>query len=294
MAKVSGEGNQASSRKMVRLKELRPGDVLLSKGKGVLSDTIVSATSHGSPFRDFSHATLVVVKGAWFESNDFGVGSLTIPIDKVEVHDGAKWSLADVSRFAKFAVFRHPDLILDSRDTIRTLYEALARIAGHFMGFEYPPITRLRHATQSLSGFPRVKEGLLALAQFWEAKGVPVLNPGPFCSELVSLIYEEIPSLTNQRISLFREHRKPHTVSPNDLADPAISLLVEQPDLVVDEDRSQPDHASGVRGRARKTQYADLFNKVSQGLVRNMRNDKELDQKVDALLKMFPALDAPR
>jgi hypothetical protein len=286
-----GEGGNEASRTMLRLKELRPGDVLLSKGRGELSNAIARLTSHGSPFRDFSHATLVVTKTNWFESNDFGVGSLAIPIDKVEVHDGAEWPLVDVGRFAKFAVFRHP-ILADSVDT-RTLYEDLITILGPFMGFEYPELTRLRDATRWLSCFPKVKEGLLALAQFWGANGVPVLNPGPFCSELVSLIYQEIPALTNQRVSLFREHREPHTVSPNDLADPAISFLVQQPNLVVEEDTSQSDHATGIWGRARTSLYTDVFNKVSKGVIRNKRNTKELDQKIDALERMFPSLARP-
>jgi hypothetical protein len=64
----------ASFSRMVRVDLLRPGDVILLKNRGFISELIARATAKPDPKRRYSHAALVVKGQLWFESNDDGVG----------------------------------------------------------------------------------------------------------------------------------------------------------------------------------------------------------------------------
>jgi len=274
---------QSACKTCVRLDALRPGDVILCAGKSVDSKAIIAATNYGSPHRVFSHAAIVLDRHIWFESNDFGIGPIMVPIVKIERHEAERWRLADISGFDRFAVFRHPHLPTNL-DRIE-LFDLLESLTSPYAGSEYPTLSRLKDATKHLSGFPEFKRGLLAFIDWYQSEGEEVIIPGPFCSELVALIYDQLAATTKLPVSLFKQTRKPSFTSPNDLADPAISLLEPRPELVVNEDPDIADFDSPNFAQWRSgSQVVNDFNSRSAAQVEFMKSSKRLDILSDKLV----------
>jgi hypothetical protein len=267
---------EKNCRKRVRLDALRPGDVILIAGKSLDSKAIVRATAYGSPHRVYSHAAIVIYEHIWFESNDFGVGSIMEPIVKIEQHGNVRWRLADICRFDKFAVYRHPQLSssLDKSE----LSDLITDITGAFAGKEYPSLAELRNATEYLSNYPKLKQGLLAMIDWYLSKGAQAIVPGPFCSETVALIYKELGAVIQPSISLFKDKRTPDFVSPSDLGDPERSLLAIQPDMIVNEDPTLEDvQVPGFDDIRRGSKVVENFNRLSSNQVKFMRASKNVD-----------------
>jgi hypothetical protein len=276
-------------KKGVRLDALRPGDVILLAGKGSTSKAIVMATAYGSPHRVYSHAAIVIYEHIWFESNDPGVGSIMEPIVKIEQHGDVRWRLADICRFDNFAVYRHPQL--SPKFDKSELSELIVSFTDAFAGKEYPNLTELKNATEYLSSYPKLKEGLLGMIDWYQGNGVQVILPGPFCSETVALIYQELGARIQPSISLFKDKRKPNFTSPNDLGDPKISLLEIQPDMIVNEDPALEDvRVPGLDDLRRGSKVVENFNLLSSNQVKLMRGSKSNEIKIGHVKEMLRKL----
>jgi len=227
------------NRRMIRADLLKPGDVLLSRSRGLFSTLTRLATAGGDPRRLYSHAALVIWGQSWFESNDNGVGFLFKRIDKAERHDNDLWRLIDVSNYVHFDVYRHP--VLDKNHDVEidsALTNLIFNLAGQWAGREYPPLRRLSGTTPLLSNVPRVKRFLGDVSDKLDQllfKLPGVVAPGPFCSELVARIYGELACKWDPVLNLFKSPLGARLASPNDLADSSISMLEPCPNLVVHE-----------------------------------------------------------
>lgn len=280
---------QTDCKKRVRLNALRPGDVILSTGKSLDSRAIVAATHYGSPHRIFSHAAIALTDNIWFESNDVGVHPFMMPIAKVEEHGNERWRLADICESSEFAVFRHPSLPANLDP--RWLFDTLEKITAPYGGMQYPSLSELKNATKLLSGFPAFKARLLAMIDWYQSKGEEIIYPGPFCSELVSLIYEQLAADTKLPLSLFRQPRAPSFTSPNDLGDPALSQLQQISGVVVSEDPTVADFNSPSFDLFRTgSQRVQDFNLVGVQQVEFMKSSKHLSLSHDNFLRTLRKL----
>lgn len=263
-------------RRMVRTDLLRPGDVLLSKRRHWFSSAIAWA-SGGHPSRRYSHAALVIFGENWIESNDGGVRFIYRKLDKMEMHNHWAWDLVDVSDSAQFDVFRHPLLESDHELAAALNSGLILEVVKKWVGQEYPPLARLAAASPFLSSFPKLKRfALSAYDRFdmWWSRQPDIVAPGPFCSELVTRVYIELTQRTGKNLAVFKRPRGMRLTSPNDLADPRISALRLQPDIVVHEDVNLPDCRDTELDSEQEDQNAkdvQLYSDVIMGSVRTAR-----------------------
>jgi hypothetical protein len=243
-----------NDRRFVRLDLLKPGDILLVRSRGKFSAAIARA-SRGR----FSHAMVAVHRQAWFESNDRGVGYVVKRVTKLERLGSLEdRELGDISEFEEFEALRHPVLearyrnrfdeghsgmILDEAFTIQIILQC---ICSKFIGYQYPPLSRLVLASPLLCSFPRVMRlalGLFGRIDDWWNNASEIVAPGPFCSELVVRIYRELECRLGEELTLVENFKGARWISPNDLARPGLSKLHPVPGVVVREDTSLPDEA---------------------------------------------------
>jgi hypothetical protein len=241
---ASGRRMTVRTRRMVRAELLRPGDVLLLRSRGIFSALTSLATANDDSIRRYSHAALVLWGQSWFESNDPGVGFLYKRISKAERHGNQLWRLVDVSDFIHFDVYRHPLLDKGYDSSVEQLTEALNSVTAQWAGREYPPLRRLMGATPLLLHYPRVKRLIAEIMDKFDRVrfNLPgVVAPGPFCSELVVRVYDQLAGILGPQFALFTDSRGSRRTSPNDLADPRISKLRLCSGLVVYESLDIPD-----------------------------------------------------
>jgi hypothetical protein len=187
---------------MLRSEMIEPGDVFLMHGGGWESKTI--ATFSAGPF---SHAALVVNQAMLFESDGGIIGHKAIHwLGSGEIA-GKPARLARLMTDPKrLALYRHPDL----RKLPPGAFEAALRAElDESYGRDYSEMYRL----VPLANFPDWLKPLVADAfKRYERNTLREQIPGPFCSELVSRVYERMG------LALFRKARPPAEISPNDLA----------------------------------------------------------------------------
>jgi hypothetical protein len=234
----------ASLRRMVRVDLLRPGDIILLKSHGFISELIARATAKTDRKRRYSHAALVVSGQLWFESNDDGVGYLFKRLTKVEDHNGEVWRLVDVSNYPIFDEYRHSQLH-QQEDVSQDfdLASVIQAILGRWTGLQYPPLRRLSRASplfEKVPGAKRLFGDIVDLTYQILFKLPGVLAPGPFCSELVVRAYGELEK-SRPECAILKARREPRSVSPSDLADSSMSALEHRPEIVVVEDTDSPD-----------------------------------------------------
>ena len=262
------------SRRMLRWDVLWPGDVLLSRSRDKFSALSSWATRNGNPLRRYSHAAIVLWGPSWFESNDAGVGYSYKRLSKMERHGNKSWRLIDLSAYAEFDVFRHPILESESGLGSQVDSDLLMDITSQWLGRQYPPLRRLTGATPWLLRFPRVKSVAVGIFDkfdhYWY--GLPdIVAPGPFCSELVVRIYDELALKVDPRLVLFKTPRGSRRCSPNDLADPDISMLRLRPKLIVHEDQNIPDERTRRRDSELEDQLEEQCRAMQAGLVERVR-----------------------
>lgn len=167
-----------------------------------------------------SHAAIFVDNWFRFESNDDGV--LYTPIRVAKCFPGAGTDrkpetlppiLEDVSHYAKVAVYRHRRLDQAEPEIISN---SIRHIVNDFLGKQYPELEKLASASTSWK-WAQQPMGLALAALDLERLG-KVLNPGPFCSELVATVLQQLDC------QLFDEERNPKEINPNHLANSRLEI----------------------------------------------------------------------
>jgi hypothetical protein len=206
--------------KFLRLERLQPLDVILSvEREHPKQNRWIKWSSRGI----YSHAALVVSSGWWFESDQNGCFTAKVPPVHAGLLLGETIVLADLSKYRRVAVYRHPDF-LELTETRAEHFRRRIDIATESFRFhEYPAYDRLLGAVHpSFRYCARALRPLVKWAKRWMDE--PVV-PGKFCSEAVAHIYQELG------ISLFDGPREPSEVNPSDLARSRLELVN---DVIID------------------------------------------------------------
>jgi len=199
---------------------IRPGDVLLTSSREKESWWIAQAT--GGPY---SHAALVVNSSLLFESDGMGVGYTQLGIDRMERTAAGLKMLARLPGVEKAIVLRHPSLrALNYYDLEEILIERLYP----FYGLSYPEWSALKTALPQGTASSHIGSLLLSVVNRIDTmKGKTVWNPGPFCSQLVAAVLEDVLAEVvedEHRRQLFTPPRSSETINPNSLCDSTSNL----------------------------------------------------------------------
>ena len=222
---------------------LRTGDVILSCSKDKASTWIAKFTKGR-----FSHASIYFKDYQIFEAITDGVGFSALEPLRVEMRNGQYRVLCSSSAFKDVALYRCPD-------SLRTApgnddYKLLPALQASFFsanGSEY----RRGPGFANIVRLPRwipsaVKQSLFKIAgQVALGDRRKILVEEYFCSELIVSTLPELgmPILKNQSLC-------PDEISPNDLANPALSFLTEVPNFFCYADTSAelaPDYVLMIR-----------------------------------------------
>jgi hypothetical protein len=238
----------------------------------------------------YSHAAIVLGGRNWFESNDGGVGFLYKRLSKDEVHERHYWRLINLSEYRVFEVFRHPGL--DGVPDV-DLSRLLMKIAGEWAGREYPPLRRLGRATPWLESRPKIKGAIADLIELadvhtlWDRvrfRAPGVVAPGPFCSDLVVRIFNALSEIRKDpQLVLFKKPRGSRRASPNDLADPNLSVLQRVPDIIVYEDLSIPDTRRPSDTEDRENQLEASSRALQAVLIQKVRARVQAERAARAI-----------
>jgi hypothetical protein len=244
---------------VLRAEMLEPGDVLLTRDVGWQSAAIASLTGG-----EFSHAALVVNQAMLFESDGGVIGHKAIQWFGHGTISGARTTVARLPTEPKLlAAYRHPGL----RNLPTGSFDAAFREEFEYsFGRDYSALYRL----VPLANLPDELKPLIAAAfKFYEDRIPAQRIHGPFCSELVSRIYERMG------LALFEQARPPANITPNHLAN---SNLLRVEGAVVS--------LSGVDA-IEPLEYAEKFwPAIDDGpakIVRRQRGLKEQFKLVDEL-----------
>jgi hypothetical protein len=214
---------QMKSKTYIRTDVLKPADVILSRSPHKESK-IISKFTKGP----YSHASLVLSSTHRFEALDDGVGMTYIKISRAEYHpDQAFWLLEDASSYAHVEVYRHPALSNIQENETQT---RLLEIIQLFNGLEYPELKKLAIASSASPFVQKIASVLLGTID--RANNQHKVIPGPFCSELIMLVFKALG------FPLFDTNMEPNTVSPNNLAH---SHLRKVPEAICHCDGSIPN-----------------------------------------------------
>jgi hypothetical protein len=159
----------------------------------------------------------VIDRFHWLETDSTGAGITHIRLDRIEQLDSRLCWLSEPRAYLKCDAFRHADLGLLSAEHQTEVGALLLFGAQQFCGLTYPSIERLGAASNWLSFAPDIKRRLLAIAAGQASAHVE--NEGPFCSELVALMYARFFGLE----PFISGARLPSEASPNDFADKRLS-----------------------------------------------------------------------
>lgn len=197
-------------KRFLRLDMLQRGDVVLLREADWISRGIAKATRGR-----YAHAALVYEGGLWFESQADGIGFTWRPPSAVEADIGSKAGgfLLDVSKYAEVDVFRHPGWKALSQERKVVPEEKLEACVLELFGREYAPwdvVVSVAGRRPVLGLMARIADVLRSGMKF---------DPGPFCSALVAVVYEEAG------IDPFRRPTNSWETSPSDLADPEVSVF---------------------------------------------------------------------
>jgi hypothetical protein len=194
----------------LRTEIVKPGDVILSRSSGKESKIIAKFTRGR-----YSHAALVCNPSVRFESLSDGIGFTWSDISRAEYHeDEGFWLLEDISHYSDIAVYRYPNLSKEKEDAVKA---TLLKLVDTFYGLEYPDLTHLADAS---SPSPTLRRLAAVLLRYFGKKTqkTPII-PGPFCSELVALVFDSLG------LPLFDSNRPAKTISPNDLSRSRLRLV---------------------------------------------------------------------
>src|SRR5262245_23279759 len=183
--------------------EISPGDVLLTRGKGTTSAAIAAVTGGR-----FSHAALVLNRQFRFESDDSGVGSTYVAVDRIEIAGHDRRLLSQLTDVEDALLLRHPDLPRDERSQTAAA-EKLLRALQPLSGKQYPNW----QALASAAGGRTVSAVAAVVLKCLDAiQSGTLFDPGPFCSQLVAAAWRDA---FHGMYPCFSPERDPATVSPN-------------------------------------------------------------------------------
>lgn len=269
--------------RLVKTAALQPLDIILCTpvGAGFMAQAMGG---------QFSHAALLVAKTVRFESAVEGITFEPWSIDDCRYSEGKRILLQGTSNYAKFAVYRHPDLLKVDSDTLRKHQNRMLGLAGQFNFKEYPPIERFDGILERLSEEDR-RIGRRLLARVLRDHGRIV--PGPFCSALVYRLFEEIGLPISAPVS------DPDVVTPNDLAESNLQVVPDlhpsDEELALPQDRDGKDLADQIPSRAQypsEVVYAmgllqgmTVVQRLFEGMIEELGPDahgKILNEAIDA------------
>jgi hypothetical protein len=237
---------------LIRVDLVQPGDVLLTHGGTLLSKAIVAATNG-----TYSHAALFINSYQLFESYDLVEHScLTLVGSTVINNVPIQWAKLPHNPIDA-ALFRHPQAHTIPPGSFE---KTSLKLMESFWGMEYSLYSRLIAPARFPEPLATLSKSLATLYdRYWVKSEIP----GPFCSELVAIMFAQL-ELTLTACG------PPDLTTPNDLAlsqlvkiDGAIRRRSELPDLrslsqevqLLDEPTSG-DHLAHHMLRLRKTRRA--------------------------------------
>jgi hypothetical protein len=195
---------------VLRLNDLRAGDVLLTRGAGFES-SLIKAFSGGT----FSHSALCTTPHTIFESD--GENVVGNKILKIIAYAHSRHETIPLGKVpgkaARCAVYRHPEMTSVSPDRFA---KVLKQTMTMFYGRDYSYMCRLGRLAKTNSLF---RWGIRKYCDFKDRRLGKDALPSVFCSELVAYFYSELG------LSLFTEPRLAHDISPNDLANSRLELV---------------------------------------------------------------------
>lgn len=195
---------------------LMPGDVLLTRGRPLLSKAITFVTRGR-----YSHAAIVLNVTSIYESRSDGIGPTPLVVSRVEKCQRGFRLLAPLPDSSEGVVLRCPQLNAD--DTL-DVSKRIGEIVKPFLGMEYP---ELRKLSQAINLDHRDTRWAQVVLLWIDRMSRPKINPSAFCSEFVSIILEELGCFP------FPVMQRHASVSPNEFARSNLSPV---PDAVVNAD----------------------------------------------------------
>jgi hypothetical protein len=243
---------------------------------------------HNMKRKLYSHAAIVMSSHIWFESEEFGVGEKIITEDKRETHFEPDmpdipqfWRLHALKDDESIAVFRHPEMKEINRDEEKAFKVQVEKAAENLRYKAYSKLERLALASSLLNHVPRIQKFAMVLIGSVSRK--KLIEPGPFCSELVCNIFRECDSASGKSIRILRVDRPPFQTSPSDLADQNISSLEPVADVMCIEDVSLADEVDFFsKGPLASLAGTEFANDVMEAMKRS--RDSEEDKKTAELL----------
>ncbi|WP_347989939.1 hypothetical protein [Methylomonas sp. AM2-LC] len=215
----------------LRIDKIRPGDVLLTRGRAARSTFIAKATRG-----EFSHAAIFLpleyaLQPTLVEADGLGVGFTNLPLlflSSTEFGNFSVYSIPDAPKAYK--LLRHP--AIESK-TPKQLLKAASDLQEKVLFRRYSILSRLIKPVDLSDRIEEISEQVVKLME--SRKGVSS-HTGVFCSELVAMYFDALG------ITLFKKPRSAESVSPNHL-DENSSLLKEVPEAFID--LSQLEHIEG-------------------------------------------------
>jgi len=191
---------QPQERLYLNWSELQPGDVLLTRGAGLISTAI--AVASGGPY---SHAAVVVEPQTLFESDDIGVGYSVYAVDRVEKPGRDRILLSFLTDIRDGVLLRSPDV---DYATSEQMGVELRKVLRPIVGRDYPEWSALKSAAKGGQLGKTFASVILRVLDVMDS--TEVKNPGPFCSQLICAAFQDIG------LKCFGSPRDAATVGPND------------------------------------------------------------------------------
>lgn len=250
---------------------LRVGDVLLTQSNDKISRAIVKATGGR-----FSHAAIYVRDYQIFEATTTGVGFGALVPGRIEIESGRQKVLCSTAAFKEVAVFRCPPGFRQApSDHDDRLLFALYPLLWSLNGFEYKKLGDFKNIKSRLDWIPKAVR-----AKILKHAGALFLNDQKktlveefFCSELVVHVLSEV----GMQI-LKSPNACPAEMSPKDLADAAVSNLVEEAGAICAANPSAETASASVLA------VAQMFATPSSNK-RTVKLTKELQQQTQEILQ---------
>jgi hypothetical protein len=246
---------------------VRPGDVLLVRGKGTKSQLIALASggrySHAALWMPIGHDDLGGIKLA--EADKYGVGFTLLFF--VSLYDANHRQLGNVYRIPgspdACVLLRHPEIFGVETARINEASRQIQHDAFFKTYSAYPRLLEAANLPKSIDGLAKTLAHVVERTRFDEG------TRGSFCSELVGMFYSKLD------LALFSDGRNPDTISPNSFLLPECRLGEVQ-DAFLDPDHLQP----GITGYGSRHQERKQ-DKSLQAMIRHRRQSDRITKSFD-------------
>lgn len=204
---------------LVRADLLQPFDVILSRPRRAKVSQKIAMVTRSR----YSHATIVVNRSLRFEAVGRGLTYTPVQFVACGFNEQSLVFLEDVSAYRYFDVFRHPDLMKADPSMLSRVEDRLIELTSALVYQEYPSLDAFRNVIRRTGLAAHLVDRLLAiLARTFQTRR---FLPGPFCSALVAMLFEDsgMPAFDTLR---------PHdSVTPGDLACSRLERVTVTEDL---------------------------------------------------------------